>query len=309
MRRTAGMGGGGVLRALGRAVGSGVEGSKDSASPGPGTKSGTSALMVMVPSSGASGSNAVVAGGSRSSMLCFCDAEEWETVDVEEEGVEVEEEMGVSEGFERFVFGPVPSVDEAKEAVSTVQQIFVPVIFPEVIEGSSIEQEDVKDKAVVSTNTLPRTLSTGSQSDWVEPAMHLYSSKTYKSQEREKVLDAFRLLQINPSIQKIVVSLSSDRAVWDAVMKNEVVQEFRKSISEAENKEGPDEGPEASSTILRWFLDAKARIMEVLDKIAKLLSQCTGKEHFCVVDDVLRSSFMLSVAVFIIIVMKRAQQS
>lgn len=30
----------------------------------------------------------------------------------------------------------------------------------------------------------------------------------------------------------MVVSLSSDKAVWDAVMKNEAVQEIKKSLSE-----------------------------------------------------------------------------
>lgn len=34
----------------------------------------------------------------------------------------------------------------------------------------------------------------------------------------------------------MVVSLSSDKAVWDAVMKNDVVQEFKKSFCEGELK-------------------------------------------------------------------------
>lgn len=79
--------------------------------------------------------------------------------------------------------------------------MFISVPFGEIIERPPHEQEEVKEKALISTKILPRSLSTESQSDWIEPVMHLYSSKNCQSQEREKVLDAFRLLQMNPSIQ------------------------------------------------------------------------------------------------------------
>lgn len=218
MRRSGGMGGAKVLRAVGRAVGSGVAGVKDAVSA---TAGGRAARVVPLASySGSSGS--VVAAANGGSSMCLCDGEEW---------VEMgKEEIVDSEEFERFVFGPVPSKQEAEEAISTIHQMFVPLSLAEQIENFPPEQLEVKDKAVISTSIFPRSLSTGSQSDWIEPAMYLYSSKARHSQEREKVLDAFRLLQINPSVQKVVVSLSSDSAVWDAVMKNEVVQEFKRSL-------------------------------------------------------------------------------
>ncbi|XP_020676417.2 uncharacterized protein LOC110095289 isoform X2 [Dendrobium catenatum] len=311
MRRSAGMGGGRVLRAVGRAVGSGVAGVKDVVSGTTGNRAAMPARVAALSSRSGSSSAAVVAAATRGSALYLCDGEEWETIEGEDEEVEMEER------FERFVFGPVPTTQEAEEAVSSIQQMFIPVPFGEIIERSPHEQEEVKDKAVTSTTTkiLPRSLSAESQSDWIEPVMHLYSSKNCQSREREKVLDAFRLLQMNPSIQKVVVSLSSDRAVWDAVMKNEVVQEFKKSFYEAESKsqDPNEEDAHPVNGILKWIADAKAKIMEVLDKIAKHLSQIFhshgAKDELDIFDHVLQSSFMLSVLVFIVVVMNRVQQS
>ncbi|KAI4992217.1 hypothetical protein ZWY2020_046709 [Hordeum vulgare] len=49
-------------------------------------------------------------------------------------------------------------------------------------------------------------------------------------EEHMNVLDAFRLLQRDPNVQKMVMSLSCDRTVWDVVMNNEAVREFRRSF-------------------------------------------------------------------------------
>ena len=38
-------------------------------------------------------------------------------------------------------------------------------------------------------------------------------------------------------MQKLVMSLSSDRTVWDAVMNNEAVQEFRRSFQDGKFQE------------------------------------------------------------------------
>lgn len=302
-----------MLRAVGRAVGSGVAGVKDAVSASAGAKAAKHALVVAVSasSSGASGSSSasVLAAATRCSTVCSCDGEEWEAI----EGVEMEEGIVISEQFERFVFGPVPSTQEAEEAVSTIQQVFIPVSLAEEIEKFPHERLEAKDKAIISAKIFPRSLSTGSQSDWIEPAMHLYNSKSCHSQEREKVLDAFRLLQVNPSIQRVVLSLSSDSAVWDAVMKNEVVQEFKKSLYSGESKpQAPDEAPQAACGISKWIADAGTKIAEVFGKISKHLNQifrsCDSKNEYDAFRDVLHSSFMISVLVFIVVVMNRAQR-
>ncbi|URE06475.1 hypothetical protein MUK42_27360 [Musa troglodytarum] len=98
-------------------------------------------------------------------------------------------------------------------------------------------QRMVVDKEIVSFDEFERgcsaEFSTESESDWIEPAMHLFSSNSSQSKQCEKVYDAFNLLKISPSIQRMVVSLSSDKAMWDAVMKKEAVQELKKCFCEA----------------------------------------------------------------------------
>ncbi|KAM1457567.1 hypothetical protein ACFX13_035585 [Malus domestica] len=46
----------------------------------------------------------------------------------------------------------------------------------------------------------------------------------------ERVYDAFHLLQTESSMQRMVMTLSSDIAVWDAVRNNEVVRELHESF-------------------------------------------------------------------------------
>ncbi|CAM8900585.1 unnamed protein product [Rhodiola kirilowii] len=57
-----------------------------------------------------------------------------------------------------------------------------------------------------------------------------------------------------------VISLSSDPAVWNAVLNNKVVQELRQSISPGDNNsiaslETDSEDTEAAASILKWILD------------------------------------------------------
>ncbi|KAI4990487.1 hypothetical protein ZWY2020_038850 [Hordeum vulgare] len=47
--------------------------------------------------------------------------------------------------------------------------------------------------------------------DWVEPAAYVLNSTTLLTREHRNVLDAFRLLQRYPNVQKMVMSLSCDR--------------------------------------------------------------------------------------------------
>ncbi|KAJ6835564.1 uncharacterized protein M6B38_332530 [Iris pallida] len=312
MRRSTGVGGGRMLRAMGRAVG----GAKEAVAATGGARGAKAARAVSMspPASSSPPSFAVSASGG-GSVTCLVDGDEWERV-----GEEVEEGVGDigGAGFggfsERFVFGDVPSREEAEDAVSTLQQIFVPVTFSQVTEDiyPSPRSEVTVDKMITLTDVTQGLSSSESESDWIEPAMHLYSSRASQSYEHGKVLDAFRLLQINPSVQRMVVSLSSDKAVWDAVMKNEVVQEFQKTVYEAENSE--PQAADKGHNILKWILDGtKAKIAEFFGKITELVndifrSQEKEKETDSF-DDLLRSSFMLSVVVFIIVVAMRVQKA
>ncbi|KAL9690964.1 hypothetical protein QQ045_011381 [Rhodiola kirilowii] len=76
----------------------------------------------------------------------------------------------------------------------------------------------------------------------------------------------------------MVISLSSDPAVWNAVLNNEVVQVLRQSISPGDNNsiaslETDSEDSEAAASILKWILDnTKAKVMEIIEMINKLVN-------------------------------------
>ncbi|CAL9091170.1 unnamed protein product [Musa textilis] len=135
----------------------------------------------------------------------------------------------------------------------------------------------------------------------------------------------------------MVVSLSSDKAMWDAVMKNEAVQELKKCFFSLMlpshrlllcptrhepllNAVGDDEtasadgDPDIAIGTLRWILHGtKAKVREFIDHITRLLNEIfhshgnddkTDSFH-----DAVRSSFMLSVMVFIVVVVVRIRRS
>ncbi|KAG1354436.1 hypothetical protein COCNU_07G005480 [Cocos nucifera] len=364
MRTPSGMGGGKMLRAVGRVVGAGVGGVKEAIATGGAGRPGKPARIVCVASSGASSpasasSPTFAAASGRvpgwSSCACFGDGDEWEAVGEEELEVEEEGELGKWGLSERLVFGRAPSKEEVEEAVSSLQHtgmnkfevviklakpnhfncgvfmIFVPSTFSQTTENGhpSYLGHVAVDKEMIPTT--PQKASsieslTDSESDWIEPALHLYSSNTFQSKEHEKVFDAFRLLQINPSIQRMVASLSSDEAVWDAVMKNEIGIDVEScnlvffpnptddnSVGNYETQSS-DEHPDVTPGILRWILDGtKSKLMEFIHNITELVG---GLFHLQEKDEnpdlfnhAVRSSFMLSVAVFIIVVVTRIQKA
>lgn len=79
--------------------------------------------------------------------------------------------------------------------------------------AANLEQNAADKEAIPAAKSEGSSdeFSAESHSDWIEPTMNLYSSSTSLSRGREKVYDAFRLLQINPSVQvtrKLIVSLA-----------------------------------------------------------------------------------------------------
>nr|CAD1818733.1 unnamed protein product [Ananas comosus var. bracteatus] len=215
--------------------------------------------------------------------------EEWEHVD----GGEAEEDAAGELGFLGFP-----------------ERTFVPVMFSQVAEdgyASNLEQ-NAADKELIpaaKSGGSSDEFSAESHSDWIEPTMNLYTSSTSLLREREKVYDAFRLLQINPSVQKM----------------NDVVQEFKKSFCEDTDGDHDtqisDENPAGSGgtdgILGMIFGHTKAKILELIDKIGmlfnKLFHSQEKPQNSTFIDDALRSSFMLTVIVFLIVVATRVEKA
>ncbi|XP_062163105.1 uncharacterized protein LOC133870081 [Alnus glutinosa] len=242
--------------------------------------------------------------------LSQCDEFDWVAVD----GCEDERPHGY---FDDFVLGPVPSKDEVQDAVSALQQ-YSKLVWDKFSFDS--------DKDAADQVTSP----TGSELDWVEPSLHLCNSRTLQPLGSDRVFDAFHLMQTEPSVQRMVISLSSDKAVWDAVMNNEVVRELRESYfaDAVENKNplDPDEScgtsddSNESTNILRQIFDnTKAKFMEVINKITNRMNklfESPDDEKTTTPGDTaagasdpfkkrLKTSFLISVVVLLIVVLGR----
>ncbi|KAG6501312.1 hypothetical protein ZIOFF_041191 [Zingiber officinale] len=125
---------------------------------------------------------------------------------------------------------------------------------------------------------------------------------------------------------RMVVSLASDKAIWDAILKNEAVQELRESCitglmlpSGCQGETGSilsefwNAGRDIAIIILRWILEnLKTKVHALLLLISQLVD-----ELFHVVepgtsmgglDGILRSMFMLSLMVISIVIIIRIQQ-
>ncbi|XP_062219819.1 uncharacterized protein LOC133919448 [Phragmites australis] len=293
-----------LLRLTSRAVRSsavlgGAGASSSNASPRPRTMSGGRPLRASSPPP----PSAVAAAAYWESRALRRDGEEegWEEVVAGGEGAasgpgEVEEEEEY-----RVVFWSPPTIDEVTGAVTSIQQVF---------ENPFGVDSNITDRqtALLSTSGHSSGNSSGSD-DWIEPAAYVLNSTALLSREHRNVLDAFRLLQKDPTVQKMVMSLSCDKAVWDAVMNNEAVQDFRRSLHDGKenNRKGNTGGP---AEVLKWILDsAQGKIVEFLENVMKIVNMLIhphcDEEKPDIYSDTVKASFMLTVFVFIVVAIAR----
>ncbi|KAK3195130.1 hypothetical protein Dsin_026440 [Dipteronia sinensis] len=142
--------------------------------------------------------------------------------------------------------------------------------------------------------------------------------RTLIPQRYGRLYDAFRLLQTDSSVKRLVVSLATDKAIWDAVMNNESVRKLHESLYTGEKgiKYESSEGePTLATALLRWILDAtKAKIMELIEKFQVLVNEVLGsvegersiEEAGVEIEDKVRSSLLLSIVILLIVVVARA---
>ncbi|KAG2652810.1 uncharacterized protein LOC120656693 [Panicum virgatum] len=201
----------------------------------------------------------------------------------------------------RVVFWSPPTIDEVAGAVTSIQEVFEN---PFGVDSDTTNRQT----ALLSTSGHSSGNSSGSD-DWIEPAAYVLNSTALLSREHRHVLDAFRLLQKDPTVQKMVMSLSCDKAVWNAVMNNEAVQDFRRSLHDGKenDRKGGAGGP---SEVLKWILDsAQTKILEFLDNVMKIFNMLIrpqeDEEKPDAYSDAVKVSFMLTVFVFIVVAIAR----
>ncbi|XP_058205744.1 uncharacterized protein LOC131319499 isoform X3 [Rhododendron vialii] len=253
---------------------------------------------------------------SCSSPTCW-DEFEWVYVDG------AEDETSSSYGFnDDFVFRPVPSKDEVQNAVLSIQQVLDPTSFSKFIKGRLPYNSDNDVAEEIASPRMNRVSSVGQELDWIEPSFHLCNPRMLQYRGCDRVYNAFHLLHTDPSIQMMVMSLSSDKAVWDAVLNNEVVRELRESLikgfdSVPENQSDRSDVFNAAADILNWiFNNTKAEVLKLMEKITKLVNglfqsredETTGGATEPI-EGKLQTSLMLTIVVLLIVVVTRTSMA
>ncbi|KAF5732285.1 hypothetical protein HS088_TW18G00979 [Tripterygium wilfordii] len=247
-----------------------------------------------------------------------CDEFEWVSVD----GSQDDRAFGF---VDDFVLGPVPSADEVQYAVSALQQVSDVARHSQHVRDKYAYNSDRDGANCIPsfTDSVGRVSSVGSDLDWVEPSQNNYNSRMLQRHGRDRVYDAFHLLQTEPFVQRMVISLSSDKAVWDAVMNNDAVRQLKELYysDESINQHSSDEPSDDSNpavNIVRWIFDnTKAKVMEVIDNIMKLTNElfkpsdeektATGGTYLF--QEKLKTSFQLAIVVLLIVIVSRAHRA
>ncbi|GAB2265432.1 hypothetical protein Dimus_000488 [Dionaea muscipula] len=244
----------------------------------------------------------------------FTDDFEWEYLDEAADGERGGAAVEAGGFSDELAFGSPPSLHEVEDALLSLQQAFHPALV----------DKDAAEHIFSPAASAKGASSTHSEVDWMEPPLQLFDWRMMQPYGLNRMYDAFHLLQTEPSIKRMVVSLSSDRAVWDAVLNNEVVRELRESLDKGEGK-GPDpristkaHSPASTATgVLSWiFNNMKAKLMEVVANFTQLVGglfrhhNLENKDEDDDDDDAfkekLRASFMLTIIVLFVVVVARA---
>lgn len=227
------------------------------------------------------------------------------------------------------VLGPVPSKWEVENAVSALQQVFDSTPYPWIRDRFGLPmEEEIVNESEGQSGLWDQCSRVGSEIDQVDIA-NTSDMRTLRPYGPERVYDAFNMLKTEPAVQRMVVSLSSDKAVWDAVLNNEVVKELRESYHAAESdghpEESPEETPEKSPdnsypvlNAVGWLFDStRVKLMEMIEGMANLAGKFfkppagnpeTIARPVDLFGDKLRASFLLSIVVLVVVVVARGRR-
>jgi hypothetical protein len=167
-----------------------------------------------------------------------------------------------------------------------------------------------------------------SDGDWKEPSLFEVASTSSNVGGKSAMLEAFHQFQHNPQVQKMVVSLATDKGVWDAVLANDQIKEFRQKLRESTGliENGSDLTVDAVDEVSKSLKDdtnifsqvywntkkAFAQFMTTLQELIRGIFD-TAEQRLQVTDDdddffqhTVRSTMMLSVLVMSLVVFKRS---
>ncbi|KAG0567268.1 hypothetical protein M758_7G155800 [Ceratodon purpureus] len=242
-----------------------------------------------------------------------------------------------------LVFGTLPTQQEVEEATSDLQHALQIGLLtgrstsPLASSVASTESSaDVKDVSMSTSVVNVDGQDIGylvshpsSVDDWKEPTLFEVASTSSNVGGKSAMLEAFHQFQHNPQVQKMVVSLATDKGVWDAVLANDQIKEFRQKLRESTGliENGSDlTVDEVSKTVSKSLKDdtnifshvywntkkAFTQFMATLQELIRGIFDTTEQTLKISDDDedffqhTVRSTMMLSVLVMSLVVFKRS---
>ncbi|XP_058736792.1 uncharacterized protein LOC131609150 isoform X2 [Vicia villosa] len=167
------------------------------------------------------------------------------------------------------LFETVPSQSEVDDAISALQEFM---------------------KAISSTITIQQISDS-------------YDSRMMLSRGYKRLYDALQMLQADPAVKRLVVSLSSDEAIWDAVIRNVLHQRLLELPRSGQREIGME--------IISWIFDImKGKILELMESFQSLMNdlfQSPRIGNATQLDEKVRSSTLLSIVILLIVIMARFQ--
>ncbi|CAK9873511.1 unnamed protein product [Sphagnum jensenii] len=241
---------------------------------------------------------------------------------------------------DHLVFGTLPSRSEVEEATFELQDALrlglvraaaalPPEVEPSHSSSTFTAAADEKEIAIISSSDFGETqeiVGPVVESDRTDPA--LLSATADRScchhiGAQSAMLEAFHQFQHNPQVQSMVVSLATDKGVWDAVLANEKIQEFRRTLRTAgdgvsyeANGEGitSNDADDYINIFACFYWSTKKafkQFVATLQDLIRGIFDATDKKVFAgeegdFIERTIKSCMMLAMIVLSIVVFKRS---
>ncbi|KAL9683300.1 hypothetical protein QQ045_015120 [Rhodiola kirilowii] len=188
------------------------------------------------------------------------------------------------------IFGAVPSESEAKSALTELHNYTTGISSP------------------------------GTILDRFQHMLLGYHPTVVQSDGYRKVRTALSFLHSDSSFQRVVVSLSCDKVLWNAVMNNKEVVKMKERLLPVHvlNMSMPKscaEEPDLALRILKWILElTKTKILELIESFKSLVN-AVFQAHYggdlsanALMEENIASSILLCIFNLLIIILARAQR-
>ncbi|KAF3958105.1 hypothetical protein CMV_016946 [Castanea mollissima] len=128
-----------------------------------------------------------------------------------------------------------------------------------------VERTELKGPEINAIDMLGKS-SSGSVLKWLEQILDCFNPKLLLSRGYGWLCDAYRLLQTNLTFfKRLMISLASGKAVWDAIFRKESARKFQWT---------PFSEPDLETRILMLILDtAKDKVRELIEEFLSLVNE------------------------------------